>query len=310
MLINIIGPIAVGKSTFCKKFIERHPEFVHAAIDDCRAAAAAEWKERNPDTNLSDHNIFTRLDVEETAWMKLFDLCINNPYALLETAGLSWRLKDILHYEELVKDGIYTVKFTGDRKKCHERLDQREANGSGHSEAFPYEFNARDGIDWMIENIHRAPHNLLVNVDSGGDYEKIFKEVEDYILSATLKYKVRAEGTNFIEREIKMNTKITDVRFFNVKGNGKVRAFAAVTFNGEITVRGYKVVQGTNGLFIGKPSQLNARDQKWYDNVNYVSEELQTELHSDILNRYQAEQSGSGGNAGFNQTENTDDIPF
>ena len=109
-----------------------------------------------------------------------------------------------------------------------------------------------------------------------------------------------------------MQTKVTDVKFFAVGGNKKVRAFAAVTFNGEITVRGYKIVDGPNGLFVGKPSQLSNKDGKWYDNVNYISEELQNSVHADILERYRSEaaRTVTGRADDMNQVDGEDGIPF
>lgn len=305
MIINVIGPIAVGKSLFCKKFTEKYPEFVHVAIDDCRRAA---WRELGGG-KLDKMSTLNKLNLEELAWQKLWDGCKNNDYVILETSGLSWRIKDVLHYDEFVKRGIYTIKLVGSIAKCLKRLRNRKKAVT----PFIYEFDQEEGLRYLFKNIHRAPHNLLVNVDTGLEYNVLFDRIVKRIDKARLRYEVRGKGNNCLKKNERRESemKVTDAKFFAVKGAGKVKAFAAITFNGELTVRGYKVIEGKDGLFVGKPSQLNEKDQKWYDNVNYVSQELQSELHADILRRYRESNTRSSRKEeNFSQVESGDEIPF
>jgi stage V sporulation protein G len=316
MIINIVGPIAVGKSFFCDWFIKRHPEFVHASIDESRYQSGKEWEARNKTTidKASELDAEERMSLEERAWELLYEVCESNENVILETSGLSWRIKDIFYDMDIVMNGIYTVKLLGNRDKIKARLKARTKHTTKY---FPYTMEEDTAVDWMVDSMHRVPHNLVVDVDSGLDHEVVFQEAEKFILAAKLKFEsmtLEERSNLFIQKEEEetMTLKVTDVKFFNVKGDkGKIKAYAAVTFNDELTVRGYKIVLGDNGLFVGKPSQLSTKDNKWYDNVNYTTEDLQSELHSAILERYKVENGGVKGTSDFNQTSREDDgVPF
>ncbi|MGD2278896.1 MAG: septation protein SpoVG family protein, partial [Candidatus Omnitrophota bacterium] len=50
--------------------------------------------------------------------------------------------------------------------------------------------------------------------------------------------------------------KITEVRIFPVESrDGKLKAFATMTFDDWFVVRNVKVIQGNNGLFVAMPSR-------------------------------------------------------
>lgn len=47
---------------------------------------------------------------------------------------------------------------------------------------------------------------------------------------------------------------ITEVRVRLLEGDGKVKAVASVTFDGEFAVHGVRVVEGPNGEFVAMPA--------------------------------------------------------
>ncbi len=48
---------------------------------------------------------------------------------------------------------------------------------------------------------------------------------------------------------------ITDVRIRRMDDEGKMKAVASVTFDGEFVVHDIKIVKGANGLFVAMPSK-------------------------------------------------------
>ena len=48
---------------------------------------------------------------------------------------------------------------------------------------------------------------------------------------------------------------ITDVRIRRMEDEGKMKAVASVTFDGEFVVHDIKIVKGLNGLFVAMPSK-------------------------------------------------------
>ena len=61
------------------------------------------------------------------------------------------------------------------------------------------------------------------------------------------------------------------------KGNwGKVRAFFDLTTSEGLTVKGFKIIEGINGLFVSMPSQ-KSNDGEYYDSV-FASKELRDQI--------------------------------
>ena len=52
----------------------------------------------------------------------------------------------------------------------------------------------------------------------------------------------------------------------NKGGWGKIKAFFDIETEDGFTIKGFKLVEGTNGLFVGFPSQKNS-DDEYYDTV-------------------------------------------
>jgi len=299
--------MAVGKSYFAKAYSERYPEYIHVSIDDCRIEALKNHPEMELERGETSLN---SIGIEEEAWDLFIQRCTQNEHVILESSGLSWRLKRILWLPDIMTRGVYTVKLTDALDNCLKRLREREPT----EVPFPYSFaDEEESCRWLHENQDRAPHNLLIDVDSGEDYGILISKASKYISAARLKYDadLLEYGKNdlIIKRGREMSElKVTEVSFFKSKTAGKIKAFANVTFNGEVTVRGYKVAEGSHGLFIGAPSQFSKKDEKWYDNVNYVSEELRNLIHEEILNRYRQKEGGTSTD-NMNQVVE-DEVPF
>ncbi len=87
---------------------------------------------------------------------------------------------------------------------------------------------------------------------------------------------------------------VTVERVYTLNGNGQLKAFVDVVVAGVLLVKGFRVVEGKQGLFVGMPSQPN-KQGKWFDSVKVRSPALQTELNRLILEAYRKETSGTTG---------------
>tara|TARA_Y100001938_G_C8003436_1_gene386004 strand:+ start:488 stop:802 length:315 start_codon:yes stop_codon:yes gene_type:complete len=93
---------------------------------------------------------------------------------------------------------------------------------------------------------------------------------------------------------------------------GKIKAFFDVTTTEGITIKGFKIVEGPNGVFVGCPSEKDSsgtyKDKVWMDKE--IKDEL-TELAKDAFKN-----GINGGNSNFNvnltgnQQQEDDKIPF
>ena len=67
-----------------------------------------------------------------------------------------------------------------------------------------------------------------------------------------------------------------------------LRAFADITFNDVILIKGFRVLSAKNGgLFVGFPSQ-KGKDGQFRETVEFKSEELKSKLRSAILEAYKS----------------------
>ncbi len=75
-------------------------------------------------------------------------------------------------------------------------------------------------------------------------------------------------------------------RLFRVEKEGsKVKAFVDVCVADCLIVKGFKVVENAEGLFVGMPSEPG-KDGKWYHTVLPVTKEKKEEISKVILEAY------------------------
>ncbi|MFZ2357283.1 MAG: SpoVG family protein [Candidatus Omnitrophota bacterium] len=73
-------------------------------------------------------------------------------------------------------------------------------------------------------------------------------------------------------------------RIYKIDGDSKLKAFADVLLSG-VLVKGLRVVDGSNGLFVGMPRH-QGKDGKWYDTVYPTTKEIKQELTDLVLTAY------------------------
>jgi stage V sporulation protein G len=74
------------------------------------------------------------------------------------------------------------------------------------------------------------------------------------------------------------------VRLYRFEGDSKLKAFCDVSI-GDFVVKGIKVVEGKNGLFLSMP-QEKSKDGKWYDICFPASPEAKKGLTQLVLDAY------------------------
>ncbi len=74
------------------------------------------------------------------------------------------------------------------------------------------------------------------------------------------------------------------VRMYRFTGDSKIKAFADVDISGFV-VKGLKVMEGKNGLFLSMP-QEKAKDGKWYSVVYPTTKEAKKQLSDLVIAAY------------------------
>ena len=71
------------------------------------------------------------------------------------------------------------------------------------------------------------------------------------------------------------------------KGNwGKIRAFFDLETDEGFTLKGFKLIESVNGLFVGFPSEKNEKDGEYYDTI-WAEKELKDKLTQMVKNAYE-----------------------
>ena len=85
---------------------------------------------------------------------------------------------------------------------------------------------------------------------------------------------------------------ITEVRI-SLVNESKLRAFVSITIDDCFVVRGIKIIQGPNGLFVSMPSRRTSRGT-FQDIAHPISEEMRQKMDRLILDAFQTELRNKG----------------
>ncbi len=88
--------------------------------------------------------------------------------------------------------------------------------------------------------------------------------------------------------------KITDVRVRKIATEGKLRAYATITFDEEFVIHNLKVIEGKSGLFVAMPSR-KTKTGEFKDVAHPINSDFRAILQDQILEAYEvAEEPGEG----------------
>ena len=80
---------------------------------------------------------------------------------------------------------------------------------------------------------------------------------------------------------------ITEVRI-TLRDDEKLKAFASITLDNQIVIRGLKIIEGSGGLFIAMPSRQR-RDGSYQDVAHPINRETRLWLEKEVVGAYKEE---------------------
>lgn len=86
-----------------------------------------------------------------------------------------------------------------------------------------------------------------------------------------------------------MSLEITEVRIA-LRDDDKLKAFASMTFNDAFVIRGLKIIEGTNGMFVAMPSRKKP-DGTFQDIAHPINNESREKIEARILDEYEKEKA-------------------
>ena len=74
-------------------------------------------------------------------------------------------------------------------------------------------------------------------------------------------------------------------RLHPIEGEGSLKAFCDLLILDTFVIKGLRIVQGKEGLFVSMP-QEKGRDGKWYDTFFPVSSDIRKNLQEYVMSEY------------------------
>lgn len=75
-------------------------------------------------------------------------------------------------------------------------------------------------------------------------------------------------------------------RLHKLNGDGKLKGFADIAITGLLLIKGLRIIDGKNGLFVGMPGE-QGKDGHWYQTVAPLSDEVKHQLNDIVIGAYQ-----------------------
>lgn len=85
---------------------------------------------------------------------------------------------------------------------------------------------------------------------------------------------------------MQQDTRIEVVRIHRFENGGPVKAFADIQFNEEYVVKGFRLVEGKEGMFIGMPCEAG-KSGKWFDTFLPLSDDIKNRIFDAVLKAYE-----------------------
>ena len=83
-------------------------------------------------------------------------------------------------------------------------------------------------------------------------------------------------------------TELIVKRMIKFDGEGTLRAFCDLAIGEQFLVKGLRVVEGRNGLFVSMPRQ-QGKNGKWFDSVSTITKEIKKVVDQVVLEAYEQE---------------------
>jgi stage V sporulation protein G len=86
------------------------------------------------------------------------------------------------------------------------------------------------------------------------------------------------------------SVRVTDVRVRRLNPEGRMKAVASVTIDGEFVIHDVRVVEGHNGLFVAMPSRKTP-DGEFRDIAHPITSEARERIQSAVLKAFDEAQA-------------------
>lgn len=84
-----------------------------------------------------------------------------------------------------------------------------------------------------------------------------------------------------------MTNQVEVVRITRLEGDGSTKAFCDISLFGTVVIKGLRIVEGKNGVFVSMPRE-QGKDGKWYETVKVLKQEVKGVIDNMVLEAFAA----------------------
>jgi len=77
------------------------------------------------------------------------------------------------------------------------------------------------------------------------------------------------------------------IKIHRLTQDSRVKAFVDLGINDALMVKGVRVVQGKNGLFVSMPTE-QGKNERWYERVRCMNKDVRSLIAQKVLEAYSA----------------------
>ena len=95
-------------------------------------------------------------------------------------------------------------------------------------------------------------------------------------------------SSSLTERKQIMATETIEIKVLKVHrvdGNNRIKAFVDISINDALLIKGLRVVEGKNGLFVSMPVE-QGKNEKWYERVRCLNDDIRSLVSQKVLEAY------------------------
>lgn len=168
-VVSLIGPPAVGKTTFAKWFVQRNPIYVHLDVAEYR-----KWYGATKRGISNEKHLFN----ERQAWTAVKHHIRQAGFAIVESTGLSHRLRDVMD----AADSSCSIKLLANPQDLSTRILKRDNNNSDLELMY---------LEQDVFEIHRISVDMVAENITVDDYPQLEEQIllfllERYNVNSTL----------------------------------------------------------------------------------------------------------------------------
>ena len=82
------------------------------------------------------------------------------------------------------------------------------------------------------------------------------------------------------------DTKIEVVRLYRFENGGRVKAFCDLQIDDDYIIKGFKVVEGNEGMFVGMPSEAG-KNGRWFSTFLPLTDDVKNRIREAVITAYE-----------------------